>query len=206
MRRAIELDPTYEAPKVDLAFAYLALGAIDEGAAGLAAAWESGFRSAVSWLGNFMVLVMSDRLDEARRFAAASQLNDDGKAILARFIDVQAGGSDASLVDDIVASTAIAYQFKIWMLSRMGDHDAAMNYIAFRLDNDYLLDARPLWGPGTDLFTHPDFPALVERLGLVDYWQATDWGLFCRPGTDAFVCDGSGRSDDAVEALLSGDR
>ena len=206
MRRAIELDPTYEAPKVDLAFAYLALGAIGEGAAGMMEAWKSGFRSAVSWMGNFIALVISDRLDEARRWAADSQLSDEAKAILARFIDVQAGGADATLVDDIVGSTAIAYQFKIWMLSRLGEHDAAMDYIGDRLDNGYLLDARPLWGPGTTLFTHPDFPALMKRLGLVDYWLANDWGVFCRPENDVIVCDGGGRPDESLEALLSGDR
>ena len=68
------------------------------------------------------------------------------------------------------------------------------------------IDTRPLWGVGTELYSHPEFPALMERLGLVDYWKATDWGVFCRPDNNAVICDGHDLEDGALEALLSGDR
>ena len=208
MQRAIDLDPTYEAPNVDLAFAYLALGALEPGAAGMIESWASGFRSPVAWMGNFIALVATDRLDEARRWAADSPLPDEGKALLARFIEAEAGVPDDALARDILdaPTSAIAYQFKIWLLSRLGEYDTTIDYIAYRLDNDMFLDTRPLWGVGTELYTHPEFPPLMERLGLVDYWKATDWGVFCRPDNDAVICDGHGLEDGALEALSPGDR
>lgn len=47
-----------------------------------------------------------------------------------------------------------------------------------------------LWMPlMSDVRTLPEFTALVQRLGLVDYWRNYRWPQFCRPmGARDFVC------------------
>ena len=201
MRRAIELDPAYEAPLADIGLAYLAMQAYAEGSTKLAEAWASGMRSPVSWMGNFIARIVTGRVDEARSWVADAPLNDDGKALLGRFVDVEDGAADATLADELF-TTAIDYKFKIWLLSRLGDYDAAMELVDALLDSGRPVDPRPLWGIGIELYRHPDFPPLMERLGLVEYWRAAAWGDVCRPLADAFICDGHGLTPEALAAVL----
>ncbi len=38
------------------------------------------------------------------------------------------------------------------------------------------------------VWAHPDFPALMERAGFVEYWREVGWPPACRPEGDSFVC------------------
>ena len=204
MQRAVELDPTYEAPKMNIAFGIMTMGATNLGATRLADLWSSGFRSPINWMGNFIALVVTGRIDEARQWVNDSPMPDDGKAIVQRFLDNEEGLQDPDLAEDLynAPTSAIVYQFKLWLLARLGAHDQLFEYINLRLERDDFLDTRPLWGIGYRLYENPDFPALMQRLGLVEYWQVNGWGDVCRPEGESFVCDGHGLTADAATAAL----
>ena len=207
MQRAVELDPTYEAPKMNIAFTAMTLGATQLGSTQFAELWSSGFRMPVNWMGNFIAFVVTGRTDEARQWVDDSPMPDEGKAIVHRFLDQEDGVQDTNLADDIynVPTSAIVYQFKLWLLARLGAHDQLFEYINLRLDQDNFLDTRPLWGIGYRLYEHPEFVPLMERLGMVEYWQVHGWGAVCRPVAESFICDGHGLSPEAVTEALERD-
>lgn len=192
LRRAIDLDPTYVAPRSDLAFAYLTLGAFELGAAEFKDSWDAGFRNAINWMGNFIAQVVLDRFGDARDWIAASELADEAKSLLLRFVNAQSGTSEPQLPHDIVnaSGSVLDYRLKIWMLARLGENDLAIRLAEERLDNGYMLDVRPLWGIGIRLYEHHRFIPIIERLNLVDYWREAGWGDVCRPVADDVFCDG----------------
>ncbi len=47
-----------------------------------------------------------------------------------------------------------------------------------------------VWEPQlTALRNHPRFKALMQEVGLIDYWRETGWPDLCRQSTDELVCD-----------------
>jgi len=75
----------------------------------------------------------------------------------------------------------------------VGDDDGAVNMVekAMREFNWYAVNT--FWQPdeGTKrLRQHPRFRALMEEMGLVDYWRDNGWPDRCRAaGADDFACD-----------------
>jgi len=205
MREAVRLDPAYQAPKSDLAFSYLTFGAWDLGSTEFVNSWDAGFRNPMNWMGNFIGYVVQGQHDTAREWVAAAPLNETAVSLLTRFVEVEAGGTDSDLVQHLLGDqeARIDHRLMVWLVSRLGDYDATMNFVGERLENGYLVDTRPLWGIGISLYEHERFPALMERLDLVDYWRATNWGDVCRPIADSFICDGHGLNPDALNAVLS---
>ncbi len=40
----------------------------------------------------------------------------------------------------------------------------------------------------TSVWAHPEFPALMEQAGFVEYWREAGWPPACRPDGDSYVC------------------
>ncbi len=81
------------------------------------------------------------------------------------------------------------------MMIRMGDLDTAFE-ILDELAWDYgiegvMLGRGILWGPHPtkSVFrSDPRFPALMERIGLREYWETYGWADKCAPEGDGFRC------------------
>jgi hypothetical protein len=73
---------------------------------------------------------------------------------------------------------------------QLGELESALDAIEEPLQRGNWNDLRELWSPEAKaLRAHPRFRALVERIGLLDYWRKTEWPDACRPQGDSFVCD-----------------
>jgi len=65
---------------------------------------------------------------------------------------------------------------------RFGEVEAGWSIVDESVDGGEYDLVRSLFGPPMELLhDDPRFVEIVHRLGLVDYWRATDWGPICRP-------------------------
>jgi len=203
IRRALELDPTYIPPKIDTGFAELMFGDLEAGAARFEDGWASGFRNPTSWIGYFISRILIGEFEAAAGLVDDSPFNADQKALLQRFVDVEAGNeSPAALIDELFPASRppFDHRFLVWLGSRLEAHDKVLALLQYRLEQDWWIDPRPIWGPATHLHGAPGFVDFVRDLGLVEYWEQVAWSDYCRPRHETIVCDRSRMLPAAVEA------
>lgn len=205
-RRTLELDPTYQAPLLNIAFAHLFFRDIEGAAARFEDLWNRGHRTPLSWFGNFMSFVLLR--DEQRALAWLAQATDDEARIdlLRRFVAVDFGNAqDEELVADLIGffERRGDYPTSIWIVWRLGGDDELFAMLNDKLDRERPVDTRPLWGPGMDLMGDPRFVELMDRLDLIDYWETTGWGDVCRLADNAVVCDDSELTPDVVRRAFA---
>ena len=191
-RRAMDLDPTYLAARVDSAFALMTMGDYAGALDRFRDAWDRGFRSGPAWLGVFLTLVVAGEGAAANDWIDAAPLGDAEKDLLARLLATEAGaGPDPELAAAILApGVGLDYRLRAWMAARLGRSDLAIDMLLARLAEDRIVDPRVLWAPGIDLRQHPRFAELLVALGLVDFWDAIGWGDLCRSVAGRLECSG----------------
>ncbi|MDJ0751467.1 MAG: hypothetical protein QNJ11_18425, partial [Woeseiaceae bacterium] len=81
------------------------------------------------------------------------------------------------------------YPLGFYMSARLGRHTDVFALANERLDNDLLLEMRPFWNPTLGLPEQEEFIPLMERVGLIEYWDATEWPAFCRRENETISCD-----------------
>ena len=205
MQRAIEIDPIYLAPRMDLTYALLQFRHFEKASREFAALWDKGFRSPECWVGNFVASVMAEDVDSARSWLDAGPMGDTDKQMLGRFIDAHIGGvDDPELVDDIFNTPGVRldYRMLIWMLAELEDYETTFRYIDSRLERGLNIDPRPLWNPGIEIGIQAPFPDLLNRLGLIDYWETVGWGDVCRPENGTVLCDARNLTPDRIDEIM----
>ena len=183
----------------------MTFGAYEMGARAFQESWSGGYQSIMNWLGNFVGYVMLEEYETAREWVANSPLPDSGKSLFTRFVNAQAGQVDADLVNELLNTpdARLDHRIQIWMVSRLGDYDTAMSFIEQRMENEYFLDPRAMWGIGIRLHDHERFPKFVEYFGLADYWREVAWGDVCREQNSSIICDRYGLSPDVLYDILA---
>lgn len=190
--RAIDLDPTYQQPRVMEAILYMEVGSSERAANELQRLWAAGHQSPLSWMANFMLGLVRGDEQAAREWLAVAQLPAEQKQLIARCLDVEfRGADDATLGKDLINSywQRPDYPIGIWLASRVGNDAGALELLNYRLDQGRLLETRPLWSPHVNLGREPGTVALLERIGLVDYWRQSAWGEICIEVNDQVSCD-----------------
>ena len=208
MLRTVEIDPTYQPPQMDLVYAQMQFRNYEQAADEFIALWEKGFRSPECWAGIFISSVMAGDRETAVSWLDIGPLGGAEKGLLGRFVDAHLGGADdPDLVDEFFGTPGLRldYRMVVWIAATLERYDPAFDYLDSRLDRGLIMDMRPLWNPGTKLGAQPRFRVLLERLGLIEYWETVGWGDVCREEAGALVCDASELTPDRIDAILAND-
>ncbi len=209
VNRAIELDPTYLPPQLTMAFAHYTFGDLEEAGPYLLELWrDRNFRTPLSWTGNFMVAMLTGDADSADQWIEYGPMDDAQKRLLRRFVAADLRGQeDPALVEDLATAywRRPDYPLGLWLLARRGGFDEALALANDRLDRGLLLETRSLWAPGMALREQPEFLDLLNRIGLIEYWNASGWGDVCVETETRVDCSGDARTPELLERLLSGD-
>ena len=208
LRRAMALDPTYRPPRLMFAITHMNFRDYETAADLMLEVWQSGHSMALSWVLNFMTAVYRRDASVAEEWLEVGRIDDTSKGLLRRFIAVDLHQqADAALIADVASHywRRPDYPFGVWLLSRLGGYEEVFGLLNNRLDKSRLLDTRPLWAPEIGMRDHPGFVDLLNRVGLVDYWDSSGWGSMCVREADAVDCSGSGMTPELLRTLLSAD-
>ncbi|MDX1480290.1 MAG: hypothetical protein R3315_01360, partial [Woeseiaceae bacterium] len=204
-RRTLELDPTYQPPQLNIAFAKVAFRDFVGARAQFRDLWQRGHRTPLSWMGNFMSSVLTEHYDEASDWIDGAEMGDDQKALLRRFVAIRAGeADDAALGEDLMTYfwRRPDYPLAVWMGGLLGAADRVLALLNARLDNGWLVEPRPLWAPGVNLDDDPGFEAFLERMGLINYWDASGWSDVCRRHAGEIRCDAADLTPETLRRIL----
>jgi hypothetical protein len=170
---------------------------------------QSGHVSTESWMLNFIANVYNRDEQALDDWMSAAPIDDTTQDLLRRFLAVHLHQqTDPTLPADISEYFwgRPDYPFGHWMLGRLGAHDRVFAHLNSRLDNGRLLELRGLWTPDLETRNQPGFEVLLNRIGLLDYWDSSGWGSVCVPAGDGMDCAGNSMTPEHLRSLLAGDR
>lgn len=154
-----------------------------------------------------MSLVLLGDYDEAMVWIDIAATDDRQKALLRRFVAVEAGTNvDGELAADMSQYfwNRPDYPIAIWMWSQLGANQEMLSLLTSRLDRGRLIEFRPLWGPGVDLSREPGFTDFLERSKLIDYWETSGWGDVCVLQKSEIQCNAPQLTPENLRSILSG--
>jgi hypothetical protein len=97
------------------------------------------------------------------------------------------------------------YRLAVWMLAMVGAYAESVAVMTRRLERGLSVDPRPLWSPGTGLQDQPEFHALPDELGLVEFWEESGYADTRHLDGRSLVCDQSVLIPDNLQPLLAAD-
>lgn len=192
LRIAMALDPLYAPSHADVAWAHLFWGDPEVAHAEFVSVWQGGFQGIEGWVGNYWSLVNRGRIDEARAWLERAPVGRSEASIEERFLDVIDGTTeDLALVADLLANReGLDHRGIIQMTAMLGEFEVTSEYIRGRLRQGRRVETWILWGPVHELRNAPQFPGLLDELGLLAFWDERGWGDVCRRDGRQIVCDG----------------
>ncbi len=178
MLAAVAMDPDNAINNSRLAIAYTWLGDSERAHEYFARANSLGARGATTHLLPYTLLLVQDgRYEEAEEVAvAASEVAEVSSTwvapVFAGFRDPAYREEALQVLDQAVADGTLAPAAEVTIRVILGDIDGAMT-IAERLQEPgEVFEMDLLSTPAfRALRAHPDFLPLLERLGIVDYWE-----------------------------------
>ena len=208
LQRALQLDPTYRPPQVMQGVSHMNFRDYATAAELLGDIWQGNHRNPLIWMANFMVAVYNQDTEGAEAWIERSPGDDVQRDLLRRFVNVKLRQQiDASLVADLADNywRRPDYPFGLWLLGNVGGYEESFGLVDNRLDNGRLLEMRVFWAPGLGTRGHPGFMQLMERVGLLEYWESSGWGSICVPVDGGLDCSGDGMTPELLESLLVGE-
>jgi TolB-like protein len=200
--KAVALDPTYLGPRMHLAFGAFSFGDVERASREFEAVWEIGYRPPAAWGGRFLASVVLGDHERSRQLIESSGLGDEAKRVLHLVIDAESGEIDAAeAVEHIRGGIGIDYRIRIWLYARLGFNDHVFALIDAFLEGGSMVDTRPLWSPGIEIRKDPRFVPMLERIGMIDYWESEGWGDVCRKTDDGIVCDAPGLTPERLAVI-----
>jgi TolB-like protein/Flp pilus assembly protein TadD len=198
-RRAYELDPTAPVLASNLSGMYLQRGEDEQALRYSQLARELGFGSGQDGIGATVAMRRGDWALAKQLLGEQTQIPDEMKPLLGPFVDAIA---DPAKRPAMVATLRgvdpkVARQVElIEPYLQLGQVDLVFQIIDESLENDRLAwinqwKVMHLWSPDARVIRRdPRFPALVERLGLVDYWKQYGYpdGCVAGAGGRSIVC------------------
>src|SRR6185312_15984206 len=141
------------------------------------------------------VLLQGDQvtraMDRGDRDAVKAALAEKGGGLLAN--DGLRGRLLAALDDPHAAADVFTMTGAMEWAAFLGEPQLALRAADKAVDAGVSFEtwAWTIWRPVMkEVRREPEFKALVQKMGLVDYWRATgNWGDFCKPvGGNDFQC------------------
>lgn len=193
--QARALNPTDPQIRWGLGSLYAARGDVRRGLEEIDRAAELDDTNSILMVGNalFKALALRDRDEIEERLAVVEAVDaenndlwvtmhgllDDPAAALAELHRrADAGGPDTPIRVGILAHWAAYFGDPVFALDLMQT-----------IPNENGLLGLLIWEPGMrDVRRLPGFRALVERMGLADYWREHGWPDLCAPAGDDFAC------------------
>ncbi len=208
LQRALQLDPTSRPPQLMHGITHMNFRDYPRAADLLLELWLSGHTSQLSWTANFITAVYGGDAGYADEWIGAGPADDDYRALLRRFVDAKLRGQqDTALIEDIANFywRRPDYPLGTWMLGHLGGYERTFALVNTRLDNGRQLELRGFWAPEIGTREQPEFVELLQRVGLIEYWDAAGWGSVCVQSDQGVDCSGQHMTPALLESLLSSD-
>lgn len=189
---AAHLDPTYLSPRNDIAFQHMNFHDYAGAAQRFESLWNDGYQTGLSWFGNFASAILLRDGDRARQWIERKSGDEVLDPLLHRLVDFtvdeQADPSIAEALYEFYAGRP-DYPVFVWYAGQLGAPGYAMELLHDRAERAQIIELRALWGPAPDWAAVPEFRDLLERIGLIDYWENNGWGDVCRIAGERLICD-----------------
>ncbi len=189
--RARELDPQSAVLISRLAIANFWVGNMDEAERLFARAHGMNLQSPIHDLAYALFKIRQGRTDEARDLAKAglekyAADNSWVDPVFDGIEDPALRDQAHQLVSDMSAAGQLPARVEITLWALLNDADRAMQ-VARRLEKEgEVFEAELLFIPQfQQLREHPDFPALMDAIGLTEYWNSVG----CRWEQNALHCE-----------------
>jgi TolB-like protein/Flp pilus assembly protein TadD len=192
-RRAYELDPTAPVLAFNLSGMYLQLGEDEQATRYSQLARELGLSSGVDGVGATIAMRRKDWAEAKRLLLQQGEIPDELKPQLGPFIDAVADPSKRPAMVKFLQSVDPKVAKQVDLIQpylQLGQVDLVFKIMDESLDDDRLAwinqwSVMHLWTPeARAMRKDPRFPALVQRLGLVDYWKQYGYPDGCVAGAD----------------------
>ena len=199
---ALQRDPAYPILHANIGMSSWQMGELDDAREGMQRTWDLGLRPWFMWYGLLDIMVEQGDFDGARSwFDSMPRLRDpelskpsiDMHRAWVQHMDERTAESRAVLdqhLDAYRQNPVHGLGRVAYMLSTLDDGEAAMAVLRSMVAAGDGVNRGHLWVPGfASVRMHPEFGALAESLGLVDYWRQVEWPDKCGPGdTSGVVC------------------
>jgi len=175
--RAEAIEPDNGVVNSRLAIVYTWLGDSGKAVDYFERAGDLGGTSAIHNLAYALLLIREGRIADAEAMAVASVGTADGsidwiQPVFAAFVDPSVAGYALEVLTRVSADRGLVPEVEVTARTMLGDTDGAMA-VARRLEEPgefFQMDL--LFAPELQaLRDHPGFMPLLQRLGVVDYWE-----------------------------------
>jgi TolB-like protein/Flp pilus assembly protein TadD len=198
-RRAYELDPTAPVLASNLSGMYLTRGEDEQALRYSQLARELGISSGTDGIGATIAMRRKDWAEAKRLLLQQDEVPDEFRPQLGPFVDAIADPSKRPAIVAFLQAVDPQVAKQVDLIQpylQLGQVDLVFKSMDESLDDDRLAwinqwNVMHLWTPeARALRKDPRFPALVERLGLVDYWKQYGYpdGCVAGPGGRSVVC------------------
>jgi TolB-like protein/Flp pilus assembly protein TadD len=190
-RRAYELDPTAPVLAFNLSSMYIQRGDDEQALRYSQLAHELGISSGADGIGATIAMRRKDWAEAKRLLQQQSDVPDELKPQLGPFIDAVADPAKRPAMVALLQSVDPKVAKQVDLVQpylQLGQIDLVFKIMNESLDDDRIAwihqwDVMHLWTPeARALRRDPRFPALVQRLGLVDYWKQYGYPDGCIAG------------------------
>lgn len=198
-RRAYELDPTAPVLASNLSGMYMQRGDDEQALRYLQLAKELGISSGADGIGATIAMRRKDWAEAKRILQQQSEVPEELRPQLGPFVDAVADPSKRPAMVAILQAVDPKVAKQVDLIEpylELGQTDLVLRLMEESLDKDRMAwinqwNVMHLWTPeARALRKDPRFPALVQRLGLVDYWKQYGYPDGCVAGADgrSIVC------------------
>ena len=196
MALAVELDPLAPAQRGNYGWALLANHDFERAARECRTAWDMGLEALFVWWCAFDAILFQGRFDAAERWIEQMPRGEAARRrarlFVAAYRDPGARDTRARSVSALTAAYRAGgmppANVAMYLLM-LGEIELAWPIVDESVDAGEYELTRSLFGPHMDLLhADPRFVELMQRLGMVEYWRATEWGPICRPVDGGVAC------------------
>jgi tetratricopeptide (TPR) repeat protein len=192
-RRAYELDPTAPVLASNLSGMYLQRGEDEQATRYAQLARELGISAGADGIGATIAMRRKDWAEAKRLLLQQGEVPDELKPQLGPFIDAVADPSKRPAMVALLQAVDPKVAKQVDLIQpylQLGQVDLVFKIMDESLDDDRLAwinqwSVMHLWTPeARAMRKDPRFPALVQRMGLVDYWKQYGYPDGCVAGAD----------------------
>ena len=193
MELAVELDPLAPAVRANFGWNLMMVGRGEQAERQCRNTWDMGLRAMFVWLCVAHKHLLHGEHDEFERWL--ERIPVPAEALNRAFLESLRAPGNASLrrkaVQQVHAArhTGLPPNSAVMMLSMLGEVDQAYLVAFEAIEQGRYTLVRSLHSRQfAELQRDPRYPELLRKLGLFEYWRASEWGDVCRPGNGGFEC------------------
>ncbi|MDH5227263.1 MAG: hypothetical protein OEW50_07675 [Gammaproteobacteria bacterium] len=192
-RRAYELDPTAPVLAFNLSSMYIQRGDDEQAVRYSQLAHELGIGSGIDGIGATIAMRRKDWAEVKRLLLLQDEIPEELRPQLGPYVDAMADPAKRPAMAALLQSVDPKVAKQVDLIQpylQLGQVDLVFKIMNESLDDDRMAwihqwDVMHLWTPeARALRRDPRFPALVERMGLVEYWKQYGYPDGCVAGAD----------------------